>query len=80
MAHPNAKDESEKAVRVVVTLSPDTAGQLELMRESARFDGNRSKVVTWAIELLALVLDGQDRVLLEGPADALDEYVKRRLC
>lgn len=74
------KSENERAARLVATVPSETWARLELLKDSPRFDGNRSKVVSWAVELLALVLDGQDRVLFQGPADALDEYVSRRLC
>lgn len=63
-------------VRVGVTLSPDVMRVLDVLSDSPRFSGNRSKAAAWAILIGAEVLSDASvsEVLFGKPADVLAHY------
>ena len=78
---PAKKKESEKRVRLAVSVPPEVAESLAVLIDSPRYGGNRSAAVTDAIEAWAEILSAQgaERILFKSARDALDHYTRNRL-
>lgn len=68
------------AVRLAVTIPATTWDALETLATSARFGGNRSRAVTWCIELANVVFTDPEVSdwLFGTPPDALRAYLEAK--